>query len=453
MTDYPLVFCLSLLMNVVITLGSSDCYKRWIGKATSEEETNDDATRKDSWKQLLQKYLAVYLLATLSDWLQGPYLYALYSDYGYSQHDIAVLFVAGFGSSMVFGSFIGGMADWGGRRAFVLVYSVVYALSCITKHFKDFKLLIVGRMLAGVATSLLFSVFEAWLIRAHADNNLQQWLGKSFSWAAYANSVIAIGAGLVADKAAGSSEMRVVSGNFHIGGYLAPFDLSFLVLLICGGAAVCLWDENLGEEQHDDALQAPKWHDGLKNAWFAATRNTDVLLCGIISSLFEGSMYVFVFIFSIFMVNCMAGSSLYSMFAHYEMLPVIVLAASAVAMLLIAALPGSTHKFLAMNVFEVCVGVYWPMMGILKGAIVPEDKRAAIYNLYRVPLNLIVLFSLLGGLTSTQSFWLNFGMLSVATGLMLVLMKRRSKDACRENEPDTEGYRLVVEQEVWAPPL
>jgi hypothetical protein len=53
----------------------------------------------------------VYLLAALSDWLQGPYVYALYDAYGYSQHDIAVLFVAGFGSSMVFGSFVGGMAD------------------------------------------------------------------------------------------------------------------------------------------------------------------------------------------------------------------------------------------------------------------------------------------------------------------------------------------------------
>ena len=35
----------------------------------------------------------------MGDWLQGPYVYALYSSYGFSQHDIAVLFVAGFGPS------------------------------------------------------------------------------------------------------------------------------------------------------------------------------------------------------------------------------------------------------------------------------------------------------------------------------------------------------------------
>lgn len=153
---------------------------------------------------LLRKYLVVYLLAAMSDWLQGPYVYALYDAYGYSQHDIAVLFVAGFGSSMVFGSFVGGMADVGGRRRFVVIFAIVYALSCMTKResysyyshpdgfaldyssphashgnflihsmddqdFKNFSILMIGRLLGGVATSLLFSVFEAWLIGAHSS--------------------------------------------------------------------------------------------------------------------------------------------------------------------------------------------------------------------------------------------------------------------------------------------
>ena len=56
------------------------------------------------------------------------------SDYGYAQHDIAVLFVAGFGSSMIFGTFVGGMADQFGRRLFVIVYGLTYAASCFTKR-------------------------------------------------------------------------------------------------------------------------------------------------------------------------------------------------------------------------------------------------------------------------------------------------------------------------------
>lgn len=45
------------------------------------------------------------------DWLQGPYVYALYADYNMSKHDIEVLFVAGFGSSMIFGTVVGSFAD------------------------------------------------------------------------------------------------------------------------------------------------------------------------------------------------------------------------------------------------------------------------------------------------------------------------------------------------------
>ena len=136
------------------------------------------------------------------------------AEYGYSQHDIAVLFVAGFGSSMVFGSFIGGMADSCGRRKFVFLFAAIYAASCLTKHYKNFHILMLGRLLGGVATSLLFSVFDSWLIRAHSDCGVSSYLSKSFSAASYGNSLIAIGAaGLVANKAASASELLPLFGN------------------------------------------------------------------------------------------------------------------------------------------------------------------------------------------------------------------------------------------------
>lgn len=463
---------------------------------SSESASSSDAEKLE-WQTLLRHYLLVYLLATLSDWLQGPYVYALYSDYGYSQHEIAVLFVAGFGSSMIFGSFVGGMADWGGRRAFVVVFSIVYAASCMTKHFKNFKILMLGRLLGGVATSLLFSVFEAWLIRSHADHKLKSFLGKSFSWAAYGNSIIAIVAGLVANKAASMSKMTAIVDNyFYVGGYLTPFDIALVCLVICGGCAVTLWEENYGsaggpspamermesgngesdtegdrkESGSHGGRDGPKWHDGLKTAFIVTIRNTDILLCGIISSLFEGSMYIFVFmwtpaltqvsdragkgglpfgvIFSTFMVCCMAGSSLFSISMDKlpgERLAVFIFGAGSLAMACIAFAGSETIKFLGMNIFEICVGMYWPCMGTLKGVIVPESKRAAIYNLYRIPLNFIVLFSLLTDLTPTQSFFLNSVMLAVATALQFVLMKRREA-VTSSLEQMTETVKLISEK-------
>ena len=190
MTDYNLIFGAVLLFNVAVTFRASSYYKKYFpsptdtNKNTSSDETSTEAKSseelaplsgenggRDSFRdndkekndadlerggdppvvstsvnaasdnaanirhaQLLRKYLIVYLLAALSDWLQGPYVYALYDAYGYSQHEIAVLFVAGFGSSMVFGSFIGGMADQCGRRKFIILFAVIYAMSCMTKR-------------------------------------------------------------------------------------------------------------------------------------------------------------------------------------------------------------------------------------------------------------------------------------------------------------------------------
>ena len=47
----------------------------------------------------------------VGDWMQGPYVYALYESYGYGVGDIGKLFIAGFGSSLVFGTIVGALAD------------------------------------------------------------------------------------------------------------------------------------------------------------------------------------------------------------------------------------------------------------------------------------------------------------------------------------------------------
>ncbi|CAF1454912.1 unnamed protein product, partial [Didymodactylos carnosus] len=69
------------------------------------------------------------------DWLQGPYVYALYESYSIPKHEIEILFIAGFGSSMIFGTIVASLADKYGRRNTCLMYGILYGLSCITKSF------------------------------------------------------------------------------------------------------------------------------------------------------------------------------------------------------------------------------------------------------------------------------------------------------------------------------
>lgn len=68
-------------------------------------------TTSDDFKKFQLTYVSVYLIMSASDWMQGPYVYALYESYGFSIKDIGLLFIAGFGSSMIFGTFVGSLSD------------------------------------------------------------------------------------------------------------------------------------------------------------------------------------------------------------------------------------------------------------------------------------------------------------------------------------------------------
>ena len=107
-------------------------------------------------------YLPPHLLALFSDWLQGPYVYQLYRQYGYNEADIAVLFMAGYLSSCLLGSTSGPLADRYGRRRLGQVFCLISILNCVSKLSHNFYLLLLGRFLSGVSTSCLYSVFESW---------------------------------------------------------------------------------------------------------------------------------------------------------------------------------------------------------------------------------------------------------------------------------------------------
>jgi hypothetical protein len=59
----------------------------------------------------LFSFLTEFPVLAAGDWLQGPYVYYLYSQYGFDKGDIGRLFIAGFGSSMLFGTIVGSLAD------------------------------------------------------------------------------------------------------------------------------------------------------------------------------------------------------------------------------------------------------------------------------------------------------------------------------------------------------
>jgi MFS family permease len=182
----------------------------------------------------------------------------------------------GFGSSMVFGTIVGGFADKYGRRANCLLFVALYSVGCLTKHFNNYWILMFGRLMGGISTSILYSAFETWMVTEHKALAFQEdWMGHTFSQMTFGSGLVAIVAGLVS---------TFLASNVNL---VAPFDGS-LVLLVIGGAIIYhSWRENFGDASH--------LHTGFDNfgkAWQLLLTNEKVLLLGLIQSCFESAMYI-----------------------------------------------------------------------------------------------------------------------------------------------------------------
>ncbi|VDN01606.1 unnamed protein product [Thelazia callipaeda] len=387
----------------------------------SKVSTNGDA----KFRQFQIEYLLVYLLAVAGDWLQGPHVYALYDSYGMTKHEIELLFVAGFASSLIFGTFIASIADKYGRRSNCLLYSLLYGVACITIHFSNFWILTIGRIFSGISTSVLCSAFESWLIFEHNKRGFSKdLLSTVFSHAALGNSVVAIICGVIAQYAA------------DIFGYVAPFDVSLAVLIMMAFCAMFCWTENYGSEKVILSEQFINAFNAIKNGKLLYKQMTQcekvfldqkILCLGLIQSLFEGAMYMFVlqwtpslsdayngmvshgYIFASFMVAVMIGSTIFRLIIKYQRPDSFlrfVLLLSAFCLITPTIWPKeAVIIFVAFILFEICIGIFWPAMGVMRGIYIHENTRATIMNFCRIPLNIIVIIILLQNLSRQNIFY------------------------------------------------
>jgi MFS family permease len=369
-----------------------------INAYTYSKGGTQNALQTTVFRSFQLRFVAVYLLMMSADWLQGPYVYKLYDYYGFSRHDNGVLFIAGFGSSMVFGTWAGPIADKYGRKLCCVLYGISYILSCLTKHFPDYNILMLGRVLGGFATSILWSAFESWMVSEHNARGFDSaWMGSTFSWMVTGNGLVAIFSGFVAQAAVTAVDHPV-----------APFDVSILVLLVSTVLVWFSWSENYGN------VSTLNVFSGAAHAVDTIFKQKKVLYLGLMQSFFEGAMYTFVFmwtpalqtangditiphglIFASFMMSCSLGGTLYSILENAGIRQATLLkglfGVSFAMMGLVCINDKSPFCIMAeFCIFEVCVGVFWPTIGTLRSKHVPEDERATIMNLFRVPLNAIV---------------------------------------------------------------
>ncbi|XP_074660207.1 molybdate-anion transporter-like [Tubulanus polymorphus] len=343
-------------------------------------------------------YFAAYFPALLADWLQGPYLYRLYSHYEFDEFQIAVIYSCGFASTVLLGTWAPIAADRFGRRKLCVFFTVIYSVACFMKLSRSYGVLIIARVLSGVSTSLLFYAFEAWYVHEHLESNdfPKEWIPVTFAKATVWNGVLAIIAGVVAN---------VIAEWLHAGP-VAPFILAVPCLLISGIVVMAKWDENYGKR---NAHFKRSMTDGLK----CILSDQRIFLIGVIQSLFESVMYIFVFlwtpvlsksdppygvVFACFMVCIMIGSAVFHVLAS-KRVPVVSLLAGAVLLSSISVIicvfsthpadPKRSVSFLAFLLMEIGVGIYFPAMGFVRMKIIPEQHTISVVSWFRVPLNLI----------------------------------------------------------------
>lgn len=434
--------------------------------------SKDRITTSSAFSSFKNNYLVVYSLMMAGDWLQGPYVYFLYSQYGFDKGDIGRLFIAGFGSSMLFGTIVGSLADKQGRKRACVTYCITYILSCITKHSPQYKVLMVGRILGGIATSLLFSAFESWLVAEHNKRGFDpQWLSVTFSKAIFlGNGLVAIVAGLFANLLADTL-------NF---GPVAPFDAAACFLAVGMAIILSSWTENFGDPSESKDLLTQ-----FKGAATAIASDEKIALLGAIQSLFEGSMYTFVFlwtpalspneeeiphgfIFATFMLSSMLGSSIASrLMARVSLkvesyMQIIFLISAATFLLPVltnflvepSGVKGGSISFsgciqlFGFCTFEACVGIFWPSIMKMRSQYIPEEARSTIMNFFRIPLNIFVCIVLYN--VNAFPITVMFGMCSIFLFMASVLQRRLMVVAEVHKSKPQEWSK---EREVEAEPL
>ncbi|KAK3714457.1 hypothetical protein LTR37_007763 [Vermiconidia calcicola] len=343
------------------------------------------------------EYFSLYSIVMAADWLQD--------EKQIPESTVAALFTTGFVAAGITGSFVGALADHHGRRAACLVFCFTYGLSCLSVLSSDLFVLFVGRALGGLSTTLLYSVFETWMIAEYHKRDLQGCvsLGSMFSTSVTLSGVVAILAGVI-----GEAIVEVT------GTKTSPFMAAFACLALAFAGIYHRWSENYGET----ASEKEHTSEGVR------TLLTDrrIVALGLTTTMFEGAMYLFVFfwspalissraiannsssppfglIFSCFMCCMMLGSMIFSVAkpdnardAGKLMLSILALASYG---LLVPVLQRSeAATFWSFALFEVCVGMYFPSMSRLKSEIVEDAVRAKVYGYMRMPLNIFVVVAL-----------------------------------------------------------
>lgn len=410
------------------------------------------------------QYLIVHTAIMLADGLQGTHLYVLYQGYGYS---VASLYALGFVSGAFTSPFIGPLVDRVGRKRAALAYCVLEIIINLLEQYPLFIGLILSRVVGGITTNLLFSVFESWLVTEHRLRGFKE-------------DKLEI---ILRDSTIVSNSAAILSGYIahYLASYFGPVGPFEGAVAFTGLAMVLvrsMWTENFGNSN----VISPKvttFKQHMVEAVQTITGDSKISRIGIIQGLTEGTLQTFVFLWSpallAFSKHAKAGTmgldkngepAYGIIFGGFMMCGVIggllepvvrksvaqftglsnlsgndkqgendinpttvsclcALCYMTSALLLLApcqVTEGSTYAFsicfIAFLIYELMVGLYMPCEAVLRSIYMPNSSMCSIMTMLRVIVNVAVAL----GVISTNYVSINGAFYALSTMMAMAAL-------------------------------
>lgn len=151
------------------------------------------------------------------------------------------------------------------------------------------RVLLIGRVLGGLSTTLLFTAFESWMVSEHRRRGFDEsLLADTFSIASAGNGLMAISAGYLAQLAA------------DMNGDIGPFQLAIALTVLTMGF-LFFWNENYGDSHTPKADNESKNGDSSDNkveptffeSLYIIVKQPPIVMLGLGQACFEGAIYTF----------------------------------------------------------------------------------------------------------------------------------------------------------------
>ncbi|KAL8447014.1 hypothetical protein Emag_004486 [Eimeria magna] len=183
-----------------------------------------------------KRFLFIYFLAQFCEYLQGPYQYALHSvHYRLPLDKVGLLFFTSSLSNCLFGCVVGPLSDTLEKTWGCIAFCFTAIASCLlTSLSLSFYCLLLARALGGVASSLLETAFESYVVCEHHSRGFSHAsLDALLAYASGGTGLVAVFAGLAA--AASVKALRDLRAPFILGAIVGAVCLLFILLLWTGG--------------------------------------------------------------------------------------------------------------------------------------------------------------------------------------------------------------------------